>query len=592
MGDSPRSNFCLQASALVDDLRSFVRAEFDVQRRDFAERMALPLAERVDRGTCLRGLTFKRLDERGRAVFGHQGNDSRLREGDLVKLSHEEIPRDILAYIYREEAGEIWLAADEGFKASLFPDEKEGWLIDEMFADLEHEYLAALDRLPSSAIGQERILPLLAGLVDDEFDEQEYNAALQGLGKEPARWEDAQQEAIAGCLAAGLCYLVQGPPGTGKTRVLAQVVRQLVERGERVLITAFTHRAIDNALSATARELGDRERVARFAADVHRRGENYDLYESFAASPLSSLTGGWVAAATPFALKRRLPEVEFDAIVIDEAGQMTTALAIMAMLAGRKYLLFGDQHQLGPVVVSRSRRDVRMIGIFHALRAQEAHGTRLNITYRLNDVLNAWPSENFYGGELQPADAAAGRRLTWVAGKNAEPWVQAALAPQTPLVWMPFDHASSRTTSADEVTVAARLLQALHEGGLRQEDMAVVTPYRRQARRLRRRLETLMPGSSWRECVIDTVERMQGQERELIVVSFCASEPSFVRAQAEFLFDPRRLNVSATRARTKLVILASDALLECETFDPDLGEDLALLRSLRRVAARVLPPSA
>jgi DNA replication ATP-dependent helicase Dna2 len=577
--------------SLLDDLRAFVCAEFDVQRRKFAEQMALPLAERVEQGTCLRGMEFKRLDGAGRAAFSHQGNDSRLREGDRVKLSQEQAEEGISAYIYREEPDEIWLEAEGSFKLSYFENKTDGWLIDEMFIDLEKQYLDALDRLPASAIGQERILPLLAGKAEVEFDEDEYYAAHRELGTQPIRWEEAQQDAIAGCLAAQHCYLVQGPPGTGKTRVLAQVVRQLVERGERVLVTAFTHRAIDNALSATARELGDRQRVARFGAATHRRDENYDRHEKFVDSPLSGLTGGWAAGATPFALKTRLKGVEFDAIVIDEAGQMTTPLAIMAMLAGRKYLLFGDQKQLGPVVVSRSRRDAQFVGIFHALRAQEVQGTRLDITYRLNDVLTEWPSGNFYEGALKPADAAARRRLAWAADARMEAWVHAVLDPQTPLVWMPFAHEECRTTSDDEVTVAARLLQALHEGGVRQEDMAVVTPYRRQARRLRRRLETLMPGTSWRGCVIDTVERMQGQEREVIVLSFCASDPFFARIQAEFLFDPRRLNVAATRARTKLIILASDALLNAETSDPDLGEDIALLRSLSRVATRISPGS-
>src|SRR5207249_3595093 len=125
----------LETSAMVEDLRAFVCAEFDVQRRKFAEQIALPLMERVKQGTCLRGMEFKRLDEAGRAVFSHQGNDSRLREGDRVRLSQEQAEEGILAYIYREEAGEIWLAAEGPFALSLFASKADGWLIDETFID-------------------------------------------------------------------------------------------------------------------------------------------------------------------------------------------------------------------------------------------------------------------------------------------------------------------------------------------------------------------------------------------------------------------------------------------------------------------------
>lgn len=571
------------AHEVIQDLRAFISAEFHASRLKFAEQRAKPRSERVEDGTCVDGLRYRRVDDAGRAVFSHEGNDSRLREGDLVTLRQAEDGDETLASLFREEAGEMWLATEKGFKASMF-GEPVGWFIDEAFLDLEGYYLMAFDRLPNSAIGQECILPLLMGTEKMALDEEEFHGAMDDLTREPQKWEEAQRDAIASCLAAERCCLVQGPPGTGKTRVLAQVVRRLVERGERVLITAFTHRAIDNALAATAREMDDRDRVARICAATHRREENFDRYEIFAASPLAAQSGGWVAAATPFALRKRLPGVEFDTIVIDEAGQMTTALAIMAMLAGRKYLLFGDQQQLGPVVMSRSRREAEFIGIFHALRAQAKHGTCLDVTYRLNDKLTEWPSENFYHGELAPSPLAAARRLACQTSSQEPEWLREVVSSEKPLIWLHHPSESSRTVNTTEVAAAAEVLRALHRGGVKPEDIAVVTPYRKQARAMRRRLETLMPETSWRGCIIDTVERMQGQEREVIVFSMCASDPTFIRWQAEFLFDPRRLNVAATRSRSKLIILASDSLLHTDLHDTDLMEDQALLRSLSQCA--------
>lgn len=567
-----------------------MQAEFAASRRAFHERAAQTPPERVERGTCWNRLVLVRTTDSGMALFRHRGNDSTLREGDAVRLSRGKPEEGVRCFIYREEPDHLWLTTEDGFRAGTFSDDPEGWMVDEDFIDLEDHYLEALERLGSTQIGQECVLPLLTGTAEGSFDEMEYASAQTELEAGGRGWEDAQREAIAACLAEGVCYLVQGPPGTGKTRVLAEVVAQLVERGERVLVTAFTHRAIDNALGAVARRVGDRDRVARFGARTHRRDENYDQYESFADSQLAGASGGWVAAATPFALRKRLAGVAFDVIVIDEAGQMTTALAVMAMLTGRKYLLFGDDQQLGPVVVSRPRREAAYCGIFHMLKRQAPAGTRLDVTYRLNDTLAHWPSEQFYQGELESAPAAAGRRLGWNPRADTEGWVRAALEADSPLVWMPFPAGAARTWSEGESAVAARLLQALVEGGVDHTDMAVVTPYRRQARRIRRLIEELAPGSQWRGCLIDTVERLQGQEREVIVFSLSAADPEFIRRQFDFLFDPRRLNVGATRARTKLVILASEALRDYWSIDSDEQEETRILRALLGRAVAVSPP--
>ena len=94
--------------------------------------------------------------------------------------------------------------------------------------------------------------------------------------------------------------------------------------------------------------------------------------------------------------------VDFDAVIIDEAGQVTLPLAVMAMLFANTYILMGDHRQLPPVVQTLPPREAHLASIFASLSGR-GFQTMLEITYRMNAELVRWPGETFYSGKLRPA---------------------------------------------------------------------------------------------------------------------------------------------------------------------------------------------
>ena len=101
--------------------------------------------------------------------------------------------------------------------------------------------------MADSLRGRSTILPLLQGSLIPKIDYARYERAAQEMSE--AGLNDSQVEAVAQAYAADLLHLIQGPPGTGKTLMLAYLAKLLVADGQRVLVTALTHRAIHNALN-------------------------------------------------------------------------------------------------------------------------------------------------------------------------------------------------------------------------------------------------------------------------------------------------------------------------------------------------------
>ena len=184
---------------------------------------------------------------------------------------------------------------------------------------------------------------------------------------------------------------------------------------------------------------------------------------------------------------------------------------------------------------------------------------RLNTTYRLNQELCELPSQLWYQDDLHPAAANATRRLELPVVRQPD-LVDAILAPQHPVTLVLADHTTDAQQSALEVEIVATLAaRLLLDYGIAGSRLAILAPHRAQNSAIAQRLAQLLAQRGERVTlpVIDTVERLQGAERDVVLFSVTSSDPDAL--DSPFLNNPNRFNVAITRARHKLVVVGSRA---------------------------------
>jgi DNA replication ATP-dependent helicase Dna2 len=586
---------------LLTCLRDFIRDEQHAATQQLLRVWARPLAEKLVTGLSQAFRRLERADDAG-CLWAHidpSANDSRFREGDLMVLhsgSPIESPLGRGFSLETEEDGR-WLL--RGTRASSVSSVFDGYGGGPAFGDpdsidLTHYYERSLDDISISRIGRDVVLPLLNGHLAITFNgvdvaEGEKVALAEGFNARQAM-------AVGIAFGADQVACIQGPPGTGKTRVLALIARLLTGRGARILLTSHTHMAINNALNKI-HALG--VPTVKIGGGTQQKGLYGDVpvcpnLNAWHARP----TNGYVVGATPFATcSPRLDGFDFDTIIFDEASQITVPLAIMAMRKGRRFIFVGDQKQLPPIMLSRSILSRDCLAVFTTLTAIDAdHTVMLNETYRMNRWLAAWPSATYYDGKLTATGVNYERRLTLT---HVDEKFKAVFDPEACGIFIPTRDTSARTHNFHDARLVVELCEAAVAGGLQLSDIGIVTPYRTQGRAIRNLLSRRFGRAAARDVIADTVERMQGQERELIILSLATGDEVFLGNIAGFFFQPERLNVAITRAMTKLIVIgpalaslptlpALDALpalpaLEGETIQRWVAQYRGLIGQLTRV---------
>lgn len=429
--------------------------------------------------------------------------------------------------------------------------------------------------------------------------------------------------------------LVQGPPGTGKSytsafALLARVQGALAADIEwRVFLTCKTHAATDVLLGKIVelqRQLHQWQHThpAIFAQFFDARLLELPLFRMGARETVSDGVTALQRYSKPTALDAIMAErccmvattpggtygILKDAgkqltgnafchcLVLDEASQMNLPEALLAAapLAPHGHLIVvGDDRQMPPIVKHDWGADRRRTfqhyrayeSLFATLRALQPPMIKFAESFRLHTTMADFLRREIY--EQDGINYFSRRTACLAQHALDDPFLASVLDPAHPLTVIVHDEAASQQQNEFERQLVAPILSLLADPDAYALDattgLGVVVPHRAQ----RAALQDTIPALTVRDetglisiTAVDTVERFQGGERTVVVVSATESDRDYLRSTGDFLLDPRRLNVALSRAKQKLILVASRSVFTLFSTDEETYANAQLWKNLLR----------
>lgn len=506
------------------------------------------------------------------------------------------------------------------FNSDDFPDWLEDGMlgVDVMFDEMTYREMEfALKEVMKAQ--ENRLAELKNILLGDAVARRETKTVhLDGLNT----LNETQLAALKKMLASPDVAFIHGPPGTGKTTTLVQVIRHTVKEEKQVLVCAPSNAAVDllvdklseqglsvlrighparvteQSLSKTLdariaahlnyqelRALRKRMEQVRAQASKYKRNFGYhekeqrkllkqeakllkadaDLLEFYIVNDLLQNTEAicctLVGSSHPVMRGKK-----FKTVFIDEAGQALEPASWIPLLRSSRAIFAGDHQQLPPTVksIEAAREGLTKTLFEKGIEKQSQTASMLQVQYRMHEKIMEFSSDYFYQGKLIAHESVRSGLLR----PNQQPveFIDTA--------GCGFQEAQDPETlsrfNAEEAELLIGQVEALVEefGNDAWIDekitLGIITPYRAQVEHLQKLAEAsaiLQPLYPF--ITINTVDAFQGQERDVIAISFVRSND---KGEVGFLGDIRRTNVAMTRARKKLIMIGDSATLGSHPF--------------------------
>lgn len=405
-----------------------------------------------------------------------------------------------------------------------------------------------------------------------------------------------QKKAIEKVMSANDYALVLGMPGTGKTTTIAHIIRALVGQGKSVLLTSYTHSAVDNILLKLK---DDHMPILRLGAPakVHPDVQDFTILAGQPMSSFEEIRRAWhetpIVATTCLGVNHQVfSERTFDYCIVDEASQITLPICLGPIRMARTFVLVGDHNQLPPLVQNEDARVGGLdISLFKLLSDTHPDSVvNLEHQYRMCEDVMTLSNTLIYEGRLKCGTEAlrhqkldiphmenlrhkhydadsiirAGTPRSFCTSWNSDScWLRHLLDPEARVRFINTDPLPSareeakgnRIVNPTEARIVTQLVDALLATGVPAAEIGVMTHYRSQLSLLKHGLRA--HGSA---IELHTADRFQGRDKEVVVLSLVRSNEGC--SIGDLLKDWRRINVAFTRAKTKLLVVGSRSTLK------------------------------